>query len=261
MRSAAQSMFDLSGKTALITGSTRGIGLAIARQLGMAGASLLVTSEDERAVHAAIAELRELGISVTGVPCNLADTAALPALVDGVLDAYGALDILVCNAGITGRPGPMASMDEADCALVFEINLHSAVRLANIALPHIGRAGGGAVVLMSSISGLRGNGAINAYSLAKAALAQAARNFAVEWGPRNVRVNAVSPGLIDTPLSAPLLADEAFRARRLQATPLRRPGRPEEIAGTVHFLVSDAAAFVTGHNLVADGGTTISDGS
>jgi NAD(P)-dependent dehydrogenase (short-subunit alcohol dehydrogenase family) len=121
--------------------------------------------------------------------------------------------------------------------------------------------GGGSVVLMSSIAGLRGNGSIGLYGLSKAALAQLARNLAVEWGPQGVRVNAVSPGLIRTPLAAGLLGDDAFMARRLQATPLRRVGEPEEIAGVVAMLVSRAGGFITGQNLVVDGGTTISDGS
>ena len=133
--------------------------------------------------------------------------------------------------------------------------------LANLALPQIAARGGGAVVLIASLSGLRGNGRINAYALAKAGLAQLARNLAVEWGPRNVRVNAISPGFIATELSAPLLDDPAFMQRRMAQTPLRRPGTPAEVAGAAVFLASPAGAFVTGHNLVVDGGTLISDGS
>ena len=128
-------------------------------------------------------------------------------------------------------------------------------------MPHIAATGGGAAILVSSLSGLRGNGAINAYALAKAGVAQLARNLAVEWGPRNVRVNALSPGLIRTELSAPLLADDIFMARRMQMTPLRRPGEMEEVAGAAIFLADRAAAFVTGHNLVVDGGTLITDGN
>ncbi len=135
------------------------------------------------------------------------------------------------------------------------------VTLTRLALPRIAERGGGAAVLMASISALRGNAAINAYAIAKAGVAQMARNLAVEWGPRNVRVNAISPGLIRTPLSEPLLDNAAFMARRMQMTPLRRAGEPQEIAGAALFLASAAGAFVTGHNLVVDGGTTITDGS
>ena len=174
---------------------------------------------------------------------------------------FGRLDILVCNAGITARAGPFATIDMDDYDRVMAVNLRSQVRLCNVALPHIAATGGGAAILVSSLSGLRGNGAINAYALAKAGVAQLARNLAVEWGPRNVRVNALSPGLIRTELSAPLLADDIFMARRMQMTPLRRPGEMEEVAGAAIFLADRAAAFVTGHNLVVDGGTLITDGN
>jgi NAD(P)-dependent dehydrogenase (short-subunit alcohol dehydrogenase family) len=174
---------------------------------------------------------------------------------------FGGLDILVCNAGITGRAGPFAELDMADYARVMAVNLTSQVQLSNLALPVIAARGGGAVVLISSLSGLRGNGRINAYALAKAGVAQLARNLAVEWGPRNVRINAVSPGFIATELSRPLLDDPAFMERRRAMTPLRRPGTPAEVAGAVVFLSSAAGGFVTGQNLVVDGGTLITDGS
>lgn len=162
---------------------------------------------------------------------------------------------------LTGKAGPFADIDLDDYARVMAINLRSQVVLANLALPGIAAGGGGAVILISSLSGLRGNGRINAYALAKAGVAQLARNLAVEWGPQGIRVNAISPGFIATELSAPLLADATFMARRMAATPLRRPGTPAEVAGAAVFLASSAGAFVTGHNLVVDGGTLITDGS
>lgn len=249
-------MFRLDGKVALVTGSTRGIGRAIAEALLAARARVVISSEDA-ADTARVAE--ELG--QTGIACDVSDEAALAALVTGTCTALGGIDILVCNAGITGRAGPFAEMDMGDYARVLQINLTSQVVLANLALPHIAKRGGGSVVLISSLSGLRGNGRINAYALAKAGVAQLARNLAVEWGPQGVRVNAISPGFIATELSAPLLANEAFMTRRMAMTPLRRPGTPQEVAGAAVFLASPAGAFVTGHNLVVDGGTLITDGS
>lgn len=249
-------MFDLSGKAAIVTGSTRGIGRAIAEGLIAQGARVVISSEDAADTARVAAEL-----GMPGQPCDVTDDAALAALVACAVEAFGGLDVLVCNAGITGVAGPFAQIDMADYARVMAINLASQVTLCNLALPHIAARGGGAAVLMSSLSGLRGNARINAYSLSKAAVAQLARNLAVEWGPRGVRVNAISPGFIATELSAPLLADEAFMARRMAATPLRRPGTPAEVAGAAVFLASDAGAFVTGHNLVVDGGTLVSDGS
>ncbi|KQM97259.1 short-chain dehydrogenase [Sphingobium sp. Leaf26] len=248
--------FDLHGKVAIVTGSTRGIGLAIARMFQDHGAKVVISSENIDDCDRVGRELQALAI-----PADVTDAAQLATLVDGTLDRHGGVDILVCNAGITGRPGPFAAIDMDDFDRVMAINLRSQVQLCNLALPHMVARGGGSAILVSSLSGLRGNGAINAYALAKAGVAQLARNLAVEWGPRNVRVNALSPGFIRTELSAPLLADAAFMQRRMAMTPLRRPGEVQEVAGTALFLASPAGGFVTGHNLVVDGGTLITDGS
>ncbi len=216
----------------------------------------MISSEDAADTARVAAELGQPGHA-----CDVADDAALARLVDFAVAELGGIDLLVCNAGITGRAGPFAAIDMADYERVMAINLRSQVVLCNLALPHIAVRGGGSAVLVSSLAGLRGNGAINAYALAKAGAAQLARNLAVEWGPRGVRVNAVSPGFIATDLSQPLLDDPAFMARRMAQTPLRRPGKAEEVAGAVLFLASAAAGFVTGHNLVVDGGTLVTDGS
>lgn len=135
------------------------------------------------------------------------------------------------------------------------------VALANLAYPHLQKSGAGSVVLISSIAGLRGNGRINAYALAKVGVAQLAGNLAVQWGPANIRANAISPGLIRTDVADELINSSAFMERRMKMTPLRRPGEAREIAGCALFLASPAGTFVTGQNLVVDGGTTISDGS
>lgn len=249
--------FDLSGKVALITGSTRGIGRGIAEELARAGASIVVSSESEADTRATAADFRAAGYDTLDIACDVTDASALERLVTGTVAHFGGIDILVCNAGITGVPGSWA-VDEFD--LVMAINLRSVVALTELALPHLA-ARGGSAILLSSISGLRGNAAINAYALTKAGIAQLARNLAVQWGPKNVRVNAISPGFIRTELSAPLLANEAFMTRRMAMTPLRRPGEVRDVAGAALFLASSAAAFVTGHNLVVDGGTVITDGS
>lgn len=248
-------MMDLADKVAIVTGSTRGIGLAIARAFQQAGARVVISSEDAADTARVAAELGTSGISA-----DVTSKAALAALVDGAVSQFGGLDIVVGNAGITGRAGPFATIDMDDYDRVMAVNLRAQVELCNLALPQIAARGGGAAVLISSLAGLRGNLGINAYALAKAGVAQLARNLAVEWGPRNVRVNAISPGFIRTEFSAPLLADETFMARRMAMTPLRRPGEPEDVAGAALFLASRAGAFVTGHNLVVDGGTLITDG-
>lgn len=249
-------LFDLSGKAAIVTGSTRGIGRAIAEALIAAGARVMISSEDPADTARVAAEL-----GMPGCPCDVSDDAALAHLVAESLEVFGRIDHLVCNAGITGDPGSFAQIDMDDYARVMAINLRSQVVLCNLALPHIAASGGGAALLMASLSALRGNLRINAYALAKAGVAQLARNLAVEWGPSGVRVNAISPGFIATELSQPLLDDAAFMARRMAMTPLRRPGTPDEVAGAAVFLAAPAGAFVTGHNLVIDGGTLITDGS
>lgn len=255
-RAGSAPLFDLSGKRAIVTGSTRGIGRAIAEALVAQGARVVISSEDADDTARVAAEL-----GMPGQPCDVTDDEALQSLVDFAVAALGGIDIVVCNAGITGKPGPFADLDMDDYARVMAINLRSQIVLCNLALPHIAASGGGAAVLIASLSALRGNGRINAYALAKAGVAQLARNLAVEWGPQGIRVNAISPGFIATELSQPLLDDPAFMARRMAMTPLRRPGTPAEVAGAVAFLAAPAGAFITGHNLVVDGGTLITDGT
>jgi NAD(P)-dependent dehydrogenase (short-subunit alcohol dehydrogenase family) len=250
-------MFDLKGRTALVTGATQGIGLAIAQALAHHGARLILSDRDEAACIRVAQELHKAGHDVVPIAADLEHAES----IDALCDSAGPIDVLVCNAGIQGPAGPMDSVTNEDWQQVMDVNLRAAVRLSARVIPGMATRGGGSVVLMSSIAGLRGNRAIGLYGLSKAALAQLARNLAVEWGPQGVRVNAVSPGLVRTPLAAQLMADDAFMKRRMQATPLRRVGEPQEIAAVVVMLASPAGGFITGQNLVVDGGTTISDGS
>jgi NAD(P)-dependent dehydrogenase (short-subunit alcohol dehydrogenase family) len=250
------SLFDLTGKVVAITGSTRGIGFAIARHMGQAGAHVILSSEVAADVTAAVAALAGEGLSVSGLRCDVTQAADLAALVDHAR-ALGGLDVLVCNAGITGAAGD-ATVEDFD--RVMGINLRSMVALTNLALPHLAERQG-SVILISSLSALRGNAMINAYALAKAGVSQLARNIAVQWGPDGVRANAIAPGLIRTEFSGSLMANAAFMARRMQMTPLRRMGTVDEVAGTALFLASAAGGFVTGQTLVVDGGTAVTDGS
>jgi NAD(P)-dependent dehydrogenase (short-subunit alcohol dehydrogenase family) len=245
-------MFDLAGKVAIITGSTRGIGRGIAEAFIAAGASVVISSEVEAETKDVAAEIGALGIA-----CDVTKGDDLARLVEGTISAFGGIDILVCNAGITGQAG---TSDLADFDKVMAINLRSQVALTNTVLPHIA-ASKGSIILIASIGGIRGNATIQAYALAKAGVAQLARNLAVIWGPKGVRTNAISPGLIRTALSQGLIDMPEFMARRMQMTPLRRMGEVEEVAGAAVFLASKAGGFVNGHNLVVDGGTVITDGS
>jgi NAD(P)-dependent dehydrogenase (short-subunit alcohol dehydrogenase family) len=245
-------LFRLDGKVAIVTGSTRGIGRGIAVALRDSGADVVISSENAEDTAVASAEL-----GLMGVPCDVTDAAQLEALVARTVERFGGLDILVCNAGITDSR-ERNTVDEFD--RVIAVNLRSQVALTNLALPHL-ETRKGSVILIASIGGLRGNGSINSYALAKAGVAQLARNIAVQWGPKGVRANAISPGLTRTELIAQLPAGAEFMQRRMQMTPLRRMGEVEEIGGAAVFLASAAGGFVNGHNLVIDGGTVITDGS
>jgi NAD(P)-dependent dehydrogenase (short-subunit alcohol dehydrogenase family) len=248
-------LFDLSGKVALVTGSSRGLGYAIAEAFIAHGARVVVSSEDADDSAAAAARLGAVGIA-----CDVADDAAIAALVTQTTKRLGGIDILVSNAGISGGP----AADPFDMTIfdrVLAVNLRSMVVLTKHALPGMVGRPGASVILTASIAGLRGNGRIEAYAMAKAGVAQLARNLAVQWGPKGVRTNAIAPGLIATSFANGLMGDEAFMARRIQMTPLRRVGQPHEIAGAAVFLASPAGGFVNGQVLVVDGGTVITDGS
>ena len=248
-------LFDLSGKVAVVTGSSRGLGYSIAEAMVAHGATVIVSSENADDTAAAATELGAIGIE-----CDVGDDSAIASLVAQVTERFGGIDILVSNAGIQGGP----SADPLDMTVfdrVIAINLRSMAVLTKHALPHMAGRPGASVILTSSISALRGNARIDAYALAKAGVSQLARNIAVQWGPKGVRANAIAPGLIDTRLADHLKADAAFMERRMQMTPLRRMGEPHEIAGVAVFLASPAGGFVNGQVIVADGGTVITDGS
>ena len=253
--------FDFHGKTALITGGTTGIGRAIAEKLGAAGATVLVNSESKADCDKVVDDMRQSNFDAIAVPADVSDASQIHDLANDVWTINDRLDVLFCNAGITGsrRRGDDAYDD--DCMLVFDINIHHPRRLCDRLLPKMAERGGGAVVLTSSLSGLRGNKNIGVYSLTKAALAQLARDMAVKFGPEGVRVNSISPGLIATGWEKNILSNPEAAERRMRMTPLRRVGQPDEIANVALFLASDLASFVTGHNLVADGGTLITDGN
>lgn len=256
-----QPLFDLQGKTALITGATRGIGLAIASLFGQAGARLIISSESVDDCQRVAEQLNEAGMVALPMAADLTDRQAVEALADRALNVFGVIDVLVCNAGVAPHLGGLADASPEDWELTMTVNLRSVHWLTSQLLPGMARQGGGSVVLMSSIAGLRGNKALGLYGLSKAALAQMARNLAVEWGPSNVRVNAICPGIVQTEFARPLTDNPVLMERRLQATPLRRAGSPDEVAALALLLATPGGAFITGQSLVVDGGTLISDGN
>src|SRR5690554_3560217 len=250
-------MFDLKGKVALVTGSTRGIGRAIAEYYAQAGAKVVISSRKEEACERVAGELKAAGHEVLAVPCNVGRKDELQRLVDRTLEVWGGIDILVCNAATNPVYGPMSELTDEAWDKIMNTNVRSTFQLCNMVLPQMAQRGGGSVILLSSIAALRGNTVIGAYGVSKAAEAGLTRNLAAEWGPKNIRVNAIAPGLINTDFAKALVEDPVRRQRAEQATPLRRIGEPKDIAGVALFLASEASAYVTGHLLVADGGETI----
>jgi NAD(P)-dependent dehydrogenase (short-subunit alcohol dehydrogenase family) len=254
-------LFSLKGKVVLLTGASRGIGLSIATEMARAGARVVLSSDTPAGCAEAAAALRDQGMDVIGLPCDVAQRGQLEALVQQCLALRDRIDVLVCNAGVAPPFGPIAAASDADWDLTMTVNLRSVLWLTSLVIPGMAARRDGSVILTASLSSMRGNKSIGLYALSKAGLAQLARNLAVEWGPANVRVNSISPGLIATEFARPLLDNPELLSRRLASTPLRRAGEPHEVAGVAVMLAGPAGAYVTGQNLVVDGGTLISDGN
>jgi NAD(P)-dependent dehydrogenase (short-subunit alcohol dehydrogenase family) len=253
------SLFDLSGKVAVITGSSRGIGRAIALRMAEQGAHVVVSSRKAEACAEVVAEIEAAhgaGRAIA-VPANISSKEELRALVDGAQQAFGRIDILVCNAASNPYYGPMSGIADEQFRKILDNNVLANHWLIQMVAPQMIARRDGAIVIVSSIGGLRGSPVIGAYNVSKAADMQLARNLAVEFGPHNVRVNCIAPGLIKTDFARALWEDPE-RLREVNATaPLRRIGEPDEIAGAAVFLASRAGSFVTGQSIVVDGGVTI----
>jgi len=249
--------FDLTNKVAIITGSSRGIGRSIAETMAGLGAKVVVSSRRAEACESVAAAIRDRGGEATVIPCNVSRKNEVDALVAGTLTHYGQIDILVCNAAVNPVFGPLAQLSDEAFDKIMGANVKSNIWLANLVIPGMAARGGGAVVIISSIGGLRGSDMLGAYGISKAADFALARALAVEWGPRNVRVNCIAPGLVKTDFARALWEDEKRLKPRLETTPLRRIGEPDDIGGVIAFLASRAAAFMTGAVVVADGGVTI----
>ena len=250
-------LFDLKGRVALVTGSTRGIGKSIAEELARAGARVSVSSRKVEACEQARADLAEQGFEVMAQPCNVSRKEDLQALVDATRRKWGTVDIVVSNAASNPYYGPLTGIPDEAFDKILGNNVKSVLWLAGMTLEGMAQRGGGSFIVVGSIGGLVANTVIGAYGISKAADHHLVRNLAAEWGPRNVRVNAIAPGLVKTEFARALWEDEKRAAERIQATPLRRLGEPRDIGGIAVFLASEAAAFITGQCIVADGGVTI----
>ena len=250
-------LFDLTGKVAVITGSTRGIGRGIAEQFARRGASVVISSRKADVCEEVRDAIVATGGTAIAIPCNISDKSQLAALVDGTVMAYGGIDIVVCNAAVNPYFGPLANITDDQYDKIMNSNVRSNLWLCNMALPHVAVRGGGACIIISSIAGLKGSRLLGAYGLSKAADFQLARNLAVEWGPKNVRVNAIAPGVIKTNFAKALYEDPKMEAFVTKQYPIGRLGVVDDVSGVAVMLASRAGAFVSGQGIVVDGGTTI----
>ncbi len=252
------SLFSLAGKVAIVTGSSRGIGRAIAERLAEHGAKVVISSrkpEPCAEVRDTINAAHGAGAAIS-IPANISSKEELRHLVEETTRQLGRVDIVVCNAASNPYYGPLAGIEDDQFRKILENNVIANHWLINFAVPQMIERKEGSIIIVSSIGGLRGSPVIGAYNVSKAADFQLARNLAVEYGPHNVRVNCIAPGLIKTDFARALWEDPENLRRRTESTPLRRIGDPDEIAGAAVFLASRAGAFMTGQSLVIDGGVT-----
>lgn len=248
---------SLKNKTAIVTGSSRGIGRAIAVAYARAGARVVITSRKPDACAAVVDQLRCEGLEASAIACNISRKEEVLGLVEQTEQRYGTVDVLVCNAAVNPYYGPMANISDEAFSKVMDVNIRSNLWLVNRTAPGMAAKGGGSVVIISSIAGLTGSRVLGAYGISKAADMSLARSLALEWGKQGIRANCIAPGLIKTDFAKALWDNPETLAGALRSSPLNMIGEPEDIAGAALLLGSDAGRFITGTTIVIDGGATI----
>ena len=250
-------LFDLSGKVAVVTGSTKGIGEAIVKRMAEHGAKVVVSSRKSDACDKVAGEINAThpGQAIA-IPCNIGDKAQLQNLVDKTMETWGKIDILVCNAAVNPYFGPAADIPDDAFDKVMACNIKSNHWLSNMVVPQMAERKDGSIIIISSIGGLKGSNILGAYSISKAADMQLARNLAAEHGHNNIRANCIAPGLIKTYFAKALWDDPKILEASTSTAPLKRIGIPDEIAGAAVFLAGKSGAFMTGQTIVIDGGAT-----
>ena len=246
--------FELTGKVAIVTGSSKGIGEAMARGLAEYGAKVIISSRSQESVDAVAATYREDGLEATGIACHIGDAGARRQLIERTLATYGRLDILINNAATNPYFGPIEGLTSEAYQKTLDVNLTAALELSNLALPHLRAAGGGSVIHVSSVEGLHANPHFAAYNISKAGLLMLGKSQASEWAKDNIRVNILCPGLVKTKLSRALWEDDTMYTRMSKSIPLGRMATPDEVAGVAVWLASDAGGYVSGSSVVVDGG-------
>ena len=255
------SLFDLTGKVAVVTGSTKGIGKAIAKELAAHGAKVAITSRKVNVCDAVTQEIRDSGGEATAIPCNISHKDQLEFLVAETRKAYGQIDILVCNAAVNPHFGSALEIPDSAFEKVMDVNIKSNHWLVQMVAPEMMERKDGSIIIVSSIGGLRGSETLGAYCISKAADMQMVRNLSMELGPHNIRVNCIAPGLVKTDFARAIWENPARHDYRKEKTPLRRLGEQRDIAGIAVYMASEAGAWTTGQTVVIDGGVTaVGDG-
>jgi NAD(P)-dependent dehydrogenase (short-subunit alcohol dehydrogenase family) len=225
-----------------------------------AGARVVISSRKADACESVAESIRAAGGEAVAIPCNVSHLAQVQSLADATLDHWGRIDVLVCNAAVNPHFGPSLEISESAFDKVMSTNVKNVLWLCRAVIPQMAERGDGAVIIVSSIAGLKGTSRLGAYAISKAANMQLTRNLALEWGHRNVRVNCIAPGLVRTDFARALWEDPENHAKALAAYPLGRLGEPEDVAGAAVFLAARSGAWITGQTLVVDGGTTTAAG-
>ncbi len=251
------SLFDLTGKIAIITGASRGIGEAIAQRMAEAGAKIVIASRKQESLDAVAADLRANGADVLPIAAHNGDKAALIALVEQAVAHYGGIDIVVNNAATNPHFGPVLEAQDSMWLKTLEVNLLGAFWLAQAVVPHLKQRGGGKIINVTSVNGLRPGTMQGIYSASKAALINLTQTLAMELGGDNIQVNAIAPGLIKTKFAEALWSNESILDTVTARTPAKRIGEPDDIAGIAVFLASAASNYATGQTFVVDGGITV----
>jgi NAD(P)-dependent dehydrogenase (short-subunit alcohol dehydrogenase family) len=255
--SATLPLFDLTGKVAVITGSSKGIGRAIAERMAEHGAKVVISSRKQDACDGVAAAIRTTGGEALARACNITRREEVEALVAAVIAEWGQIDILVCNAAANPAYGPLAAIDDGAMDKIFAANVKSIVWFAGLVAPQMAARGEGAILIISSVGGFIGSDVLGFYNMSKAAEQSLARSLAIEWGRQGVRGNCIAPGLVRTDFARTLWENPANLARITSSSALGRIAEPDEIAGAAIYLASRAGSFVTGQTIVVDGGKLI----
>ena len=252
-----QEYFSLEGKTAIITGASKGIGEAIAYFFGKAGANVVVSSRKQEAVDAIAAKFESEGINAKAIACQMGDMGAIEVLVKATVDAFGGIDIVVNNAATNPVFGPILDADLNAYDKIMDVNVKGPLHLSKLAYPYLKKSDNASVINISSVEGVTPGFGLGLYSISKASMIMLSKVLAKEWGQEGIRVNTICPGLIKTKFSQALWSNDNIMKQVMMQQPIKEIGKPEDIAGLALSLVTKAGAYCTGATFTADGGLTI----